>query len=191
MHYFEPADISIYIQGRGIILKEKSLIAYNETSGKILAYGGEALYAAENTPDNVKIISPLHRGIIADYTAAVNLFAFLLNKAWGKRPLRKPPVAVCVPENITITGKKVIEDTLYQAGTGEVLISLLPLEQLLEEIPGLSGNWHKVKTFICIGKDEPWGYIKEQLSEITSYAEREGIAASEVIKMFREMYKQA
>ena len=80
MHYFEPADISIYIQGRGIILKEKSLIAYDETSGKILAYGGEAVHAAENTPDNVKIISPLHRGIIADYTAAVNLFVFLLNK---------------------------------------------------------------------------------------------------------------
>lgn len=105
------------------------------------------------------------------------------------RPLRKPPVAVCVPENITITGKKVIEDTLYQAGTGKVLVSVLPLEQLLEEIPGFSGSWHKVKTFICIGKDEPWGYIKEQLSEITSYAEREGITANDVIKVFQEMYK--
>ena len=66
MHYFEPADISVYIQGRGVILKEKSLIAYNETNVKILAYGEEAVHVAENTPDNVKIISPLCRGIIAD-----------------------------------------------------------------------------------------------------------------------------
>ncbi|MCI9079137.1 MAG: hypothetical protein HFH68_09490 [Lachnospiraceae bacterium] len=189
MNYFEPADISIYIQGKGTVLKEKSLIAYNETSGKILAYGNEAAHMAENITDSIKIISPLCRGTVADYMAAVKLFTFLLDKTWGKRLLRKPPAAVCVPGNITMTGKKAVEDTLYQAGAGKVLVSVLPLAQLLEEIPRLSADWHKVKTFICIGKDEPWNYIKEQLSEIASYAEHEGISAVDIVKVFQEMYR--
>ena len=73
MHYFEPADISIYIQGRGIILKEKSLIAYNETSGKILAYGGEAVHAAENTR-------------FSDSKTSRNLINFFAFSPWTLRP---------------------------------------------------------------------------------------------------------
>lgn len=63
----------------------------------------------------------------------------------------------------------------------------MPLGQLLEEIPRFPGNWHKVKTFICIGKDGPRCYIKEQLLEIISYAGHKGIASNEVVTMLQEM----
>ena len=77
---FEAADIIIYIKGKGIVLKEKSLVAYNTISSKIMAFGEAALTMAENPADNIKVISPLRRGMVADYIAAVKLFTYLLFK---------------------------------------------------------------------------------------------------------------
>ena len=81
MDFFEPADIVIYIQGRGIVLKEKSLVAFDNVSGKIAAFGKEAEDMVKNPAEHIKIISPMKRGSIADYMAAVKLFQYLLKKA--------------------------------------------------------------------------------------------------------------
>lgn len=86
MDLFEPADIIIYIQGRGIVLKEKSLLAIDKESGKILAYGEKARHMADNFNNNIKIISPLRLGAAADYIAAAGLFKCLLIK-YGKNHL--------------------------------------------------------------------------------------------------------
>jgi len=84
---FEPADIVVYIQGKGIVLKEKSLLAYDTVSKKIIAVGNEVEDIIKNPQKDIKIVSPLRRGIIADYIVAVKLLRFLLIKAWGKKPL--------------------------------------------------------------------------------------------------------
>lgn len=103
---FEAADIIIYIKGKGIVLKEKSLVAYNTVSGRIIAFGEAALPMAENPSDNIKVISPLRRGMVADYIAAMKLFTYLLSEAWERKPLCKVPVAICVPKGITEVEKR-------------------------------------------------------------------------------------
>ncbi len=183
---FEPADIVVYIQGKGIVLKEKSLLAYDTVSKKIIAVGNEVEDIIKNPQKDIKIVSPLRRGIIADYIVAVKLLRFLLIKAWGKKPLIKPPISICVPKGITEVEKKAILDALYQSGAKEIYITDIPLEQLLEELPNLPKKWQKVKIFIAITKKEPEYYIAEQISELLCYAGQEGITIERIKQIFKE-----
>lgn len=99
MDLFETADIVIYIKGRGVVVKEKSLLAFDTISKKVVATGNDAEDMLRNPQENIEVISPLRRGMIADYTAAVELMRSLLQKAWGKKPLIKQPVSVCAKRN--------------------------------------------------------------------------------------------
>ena len=64
---YEPADIEIYLKNQGLVRKEKSLIAYQESDGKILAVGTEAEQIAKQQQNGVVVVSPLRQGMIADY----------------------------------------------------------------------------------------------------------------------------
>ena len=91
---YEPADIEIYLKNQGLVRKEKSLIAYQESDGKILAVGTEAEQIAKQQQNGVVVVSPLRQGMIADYRAAVQMFRMLLERACGKRHLWKPNIVV-------------------------------------------------------------------------------------------------
>lgn len=179
MEFFEPADIMIYIQGRGMVLKEKSFLAFDIISKKIVAYGDEAGHMVGHQAENIHIISPLRTGVIADYVATVQLFRHLLIKAWGKKLLLKVPMAICVPKGLTEVEKKAVEDVMYQIGAKEVFIADIPIERLLKELPA-DKNWQKIKIFIGITKDEPKRYITEQYLNMLNYAKQEGISIEEV-----------
>ncbi len=186
MDLFETADIIIYIKGRGVVVKEKSLLAFDTISKKVVATGNDAEDMIRNPQENIEVISPLRRGMIADYTAAVELMRSLLQKAWGKKPLIKQPVSVCVPKEITDVEKKALLDVLYQSGAKELFITDISMEQLLRELPNLPKNQQNVKTFISITKETPERYIAEQIAEMLRYAGQEGISMERVNEIFQE-----
>ena len=186
MELFETADIVIYIEGRGVVVKEKSLLAFDTISNKVVAAGNDAEDMLKNPQENIKVISPLRRGMVADYMAAVELLRSLLRKAWGKKPLIKQPVSVCVPKEITDVEKKAVMDALYQSGAKEIFITDISMEQLLRELPNLPKNWQNVKTFISITKENPECYIAEQITEMLRYAGQEGISIEKVKEIFQE-----
>lgn len=184
----EPADISIYIQGRGLVLKEKSLVAVDAAKEKILAIGAEAEQMAETSPENILILSPLRQGRIVDYLVAVKLFTHLLQKAWGKKPLLRPPVAICVPKGISEVEKRAAEDAIYQAGAKEVLISDIPVEEFVREFPEKMPKLSKkFTTIVGISKEEPERYVREQLACVLCYAKQEGISAGRVEELLGKM----
>ncbi len=189
MTFYEPADIMIYIKDKGVVLKEKSLVALNATDWKVLAVGDDAEHIFDSPEGQINIISPLQRGIIADYQAAVYLFSSLLKKALGKKLFPKPFIAICTPTDLTEVEKKAFTDLFYQVGAREVFLAECPLELLLQKIKTqeLTARWQKIKIFVVITKDEPKHYLKEQLSEALAYAKREGIADSQVKEMLGEM----
>lgn len=186
MDLFETADIVIYIKGRGVVVKEKSLLAFDTISKKVVATGNDAEDMIRNPQENIEVISPLRRGMIADYTAAVELMRSLLQKAWGKKPLIKQPVSVCVPKEITDVEKKALLDVLYQSGAKELFITDISMEQLLRELPNLPKNQQNVKTFISITKETPERYIAEQIAEMLQYAGQESISMERVNEIFQE-----
>ncbi|MBD5548832.1 MAG: hypothetical protein HDQ97_15860 [Lachnospiraceae bacterium] len=188
----EPSDIVIYIKGKGMVLKEKSLVAFDTVSCRVLAYGTEAEGIAREGSKDTVVVSPLRQGMIVDYVVARELFKHLIQKALGKRLFRKPAVAVCVPEGIVAVEKKIMEDVVISATRArELMIADIPVEQFVKEMPEkFPAEYKKYKIVIGITKDEPEEYIKEELGGILQYAAREGIPARRVADLLQsEMEK--
>lgn len=181
---YEPADVVIYLSGRGLVLKEKSLLAFDRVTKKILAYGAGAENAAAAAPEDILIFSPLRQGKIVDYTAAVHLFSHLLHQVVGQRLLKKPAVAICVPKDTSEVEKKAMMDTFYQAGAKEVMITEIPAEQFIQDAPENSPKLsRKFQVVVGITKDDPESYIKEQLSHTLAYAAQTGISPERVAQL--------
>lgn len=116
------SSILVYIKGRGVVLKEPSVVAVNRDTNKVLAYGEDARLMLGRTPDNITAVRPLRQGVISDYTLTEKMLKYFITKAVGKRTLRKPRISVCIPSGATEVEKKAVEDAAYHAGAREVTI---------------------------------------------------------------------
>ena len=121
------ASILVYIKGKGVVLKEPSVVAFDRDTNKIKAIGEEARLMIGRTPGNIVAVRPLRQGVISDYTVTEKMLKHFIQKAIGKRTLKKPRVSVCVPSGVTEVEKKAVEDATYQAGAREVAIIEEPI----------------------------------------------------------------
>lgn len=121
------ASILVYIKGKGVVLKEPSVVAFDRDTSKIKAIGEEARLMLGRTPGNIVAVRPLRQGVISDYTVTEKMLKFFIQKAIGKKTFRKPKIAVCVPSGVTEVEKKAVEDATYQAGAREVYIIEEPI----------------------------------------------------------------
>ena len=121
------ASVLVYIKGKGVVLKEPSVVAFDRDTNKIKAIGEEARLMLGRTPGNIVAVRPLRQGVISDYTVTEKMMKFFIQKAVGKKTFRKPKIAVCVPSGVTEVEKKAVEDATYQAGAREVFIIEEPI----------------------------------------------------------------
>ena len=116
------ASILVYIKGKGVVLKEPSVVAVDRDTNNVVAYGESARLMLGRTPGNLKAVRPLKQGVISDYTLTEKMLKYFIEKAVGRKTLRKPRIAVCIPSGATEVEKKAVEDATYQAGAREVII---------------------------------------------------------------------
>ena len=116
------ASILVYIKGKGVVLKEPSVVAFDRDTNQIKAIGEEARLMIGRTPGNIVAVRPLRQGVISDYTVTEKMLKYFIRKALGKKTLRKPRISVCIPSGATEVEKKAVEDATYQAGAREVSI---------------------------------------------------------------------
>ena len=121
------ASILVYIKGKGVVLKEPSVVAFDRDTNKIKAIGEEARLMLGRTPGNIVAVRPLRQGVISDYTVTEKMLKYFIQKAIGKRMLKKPRISVCVPSGVTEVEKKAVEDATLQAGAREVSIIEEPI----------------------------------------------------------------
>lgn len=121
------ASILVYIKGKGVVLKEPSVVAFDRDTNKIKAIGEEARLMLGRTPGNIVAVRPLRQGVISDFTVTEKMLEHFVKKAVGKRTFRKPKIAVCVPSGVTEVEKRAVEDATYQAGAREVFIIEEPI----------------------------------------------------------------
>ena len=187
---YEPADIIIHVPGKGIVLKEKSLIAIQKADNKVVAVGTEVEQIAERNLGDIEVISPLRQGMIADYPAAEVMFSMLLMKALGKkRKIRilMPAVVVCMPKGITSVEEMAVKDAFLMA-TREVLIADVPAEEFIRENCEKSPKlYQKYKVIIDIAKDDPERYVEERLRDILAYAAREQISSEKMCALLQKL----
>lgn len=116
------ASILVYIKGKGVVLKEPSVVAIDRNTNEIKAIGEEARLMIGRTPGNIVAVRPLRQGVISDYTITEKMLKYFIQKALGKTQFRKPRICVCVPSQVTEVERKAVEDATYQAGAREVSI---------------------------------------------------------------------
>ena len=115
------ASILVYVKGKGVVLKEPSVVAYDRDTNKIVAIGEEARLMLGRTPGNIVAIRPLRQGVISDYTITEKMLKYFIQKAVGRSYFgRRPRISVCVPSQVTEVEKKAVEDATYAAGARDV-----------------------------------------------------------------------
>ncbi|MDF2842651.1 MAG: cell shape determining protein MreB/Mrl family [Herbinix sp.] len=121
------ASVLVYIKGKGVVLKEPSVVAFDRDSNKIKAIGEEARLMLGRTPGNIVAVRPLRQGVISDYTVTEKMLKYFIVKAVGRQRFRKPIISVCVPSGVTEVEKKAVEDATYAAGARDVHIIEEPI----------------------------------------------------------------
>lgn len=117
------ASVLVYVKGKGVVLKEPSVVAFDRNTNRIKAIGEEARLMLGRTPGNIVAVRPLRQGVISDYTVTEKMLSYFISRTVGKSLFgRKPRISVCVPSGATEVEKKAVEDATYQAGAREVSI---------------------------------------------------------------------
>ncbi len=109
------ATVLVYVQGKGIVLKEPSVVAIDRNTDKILKVGREAQMMLGRTPGNITAIRPLRDGVISQYEYTLRMIQYFIKKACGNA-FFAPRVIICVPSGITEVEERAVVDAATQAG---------------------------------------------------------------------------
>ncbi|MBQ7198649.1 MAG: rod shape-determining protein [Selenomonadaceae bacterium] len=110
------ANVLVYVKGKGIVLREPSVVAVDKENDAILAIGEEAREMIGRTPGNIVAIKPLRDGVISDYDMTEAMIRHFLEKVVGRSFLFRPRVMICVPTGVTVVEKKAVQEAAEQAG---------------------------------------------------------------------------
>lgn len=117
------ASVLVYVQGKGVILQEPSVVAIDKNTGKRIAVGEEARQMLGRTPGNIVAIRPMRDGVIADYQTTEIMLKYLLRKAGIRSiPFFKNRVVVCIPSGVTEVEERAVRQAAHKAGAGEVKV---------------------------------------------------------------------
>mgnify|MGYP004466687997 FL=1 len=121
------ATVLVYVKGKGVILKEPSVVAINKVNNKILAVGEEARKMIGRTPGNIIAVRPLKDGVISDYDITEKMLKEFIKKACGGKKIIAPKVMVCIPSQATEVEKRAVIDATKNSGAKEVHLIEEPL----------------------------------------------------------------
>ncbi len=121
------ANTLVHLKGRGIIIREPSVVAIDKYTGNVVAVGTEAKEMLGRTPENLNAIRPLKDGVIADFTATRMMLKHLVDKACQRYVIARPRVVVCVPSGVTEVEERAVEEATINAGAREAYLMEEPM----------------------------------------------------------------
>ena len=111
------ATVIAYVKGKGIVLREPSVVAVDNNTGNVLAVGKEARKMLGRTPGNIVATRPLREGVISNYTVTEKMLKYFINRVCGKFVFA-PRIMICIPSQVTEVEKKAVIDAASQPGSG-------------------------------------------------------------------------
>ena len=131
-------NVLIYAEGKGIVLREPSVVAVDKITGKVLQVGSAARNMLGRTPGNVVAMRPLREGVISDYDMTEKMLAAFFQKIM-RYALVKPRVIVCVPSGVTEVEERAVIQSAMEAGARRVYLIEEPLAAALGANLDVSG----------------------------------------------------
>lgn len=120
------ATVIAYVKGKGIVLREPSVVAIDNRTKDVLAVGQEARRMLGRTPGNIVATRPLKDGVISDYTVTEKMLKHFINKVCGKF-IFAPRIMICIPSQVTEVERKAVIDAATQAGARKVYLIEEPI----------------------------------------------------------------
>ncbi len=121
------ANTLVHMKGKGIVLREPSVVAINNNTGDVLSVGLDAKNMIGRTPGNITAIRPMKDGVIADFQVTQGMLKYFIRKVMGNNKLLRPRVVVCVPSGVTEVEKRAVIDATLQAGAKEAYLIEEPM----------------------------------------------------------------
>lgn len=116
------ANTIVYVEGKGIVLREPSVVAKNTRTGEIIAVGSDAPDMIGRTPESIVATRPMKDGVIADYDTTVAMVKYYIEKAVGGRLAGRPNIMICVPSGATEVEKRAVVDAAQVAGARDASV---------------------------------------------------------------------
>ena len=110
------ANVLVYVKGKGVVLKEPSVVAVNRDTNQMLAIGEDARRMIGRTPGNIVAIRPLRDGVIADYDITESMLRFFIEKVVGRSIVFRPRIMICIPSGVTMVEQRAVQEAAEQAG---------------------------------------------------------------------------
>lgn len=121
------ANTLVYLKGKGIVLREPSVVAIDKNSRKLLAVGNEAKQMIGRTPNSIVAVRPLRNGVIADFEVTHQMIKYFIHKVNTKRGFLRPRIVIGIPSGITEVEKRAVHESAQQAGAREVYLIEEPM----------------------------------------------------------------
>ena len=116
------ANTLVYARGKGIVVREPSIVAINKLTNRVEAVGVEAKEMLGRTPGNIEAIRPMKDGVIADFEVTERMLDYFIRKAHGRKLYVHPRIVIGVPGEITQVEKRAVRDSAQKAGASEVYL---------------------------------------------------------------------
>lgn len=121
------ANTLVHVKGKGIIIREPSVVAVNKNTKTILAVGDDAKSMIGRTPGDIVAIRPMKDGVIADFDITQSMLKYFIKRAIGSGFVSKPRVVICVPSGVTEVEKRAVEEATLSAGAKEAYLIEEPM----------------------------------------------------------------
>lgn len=125
------ANVLVYIKGKGIVLREPSVVAVDKDTNQVLAIGEEARRMIGRTPGNIVAIRPLREGVIADYDITESMLRHFIEKVVGRSFVFRPRIMICIPSGVTMVEQRAVQEAAEQAGARHTQLIEEPLAAAL------------------------------------------------------------
>ncbi len=121
------ANTLVYVKGRGIVLREPSVVAVEAKSRKVVAVGSEAKLMLGKTPGSILAMRPLKDGVIAEFDVTAQMLHHYFKKVSGNTIFSRPKVIICIPYGVTEVERRAVEDVTLEAGAQSVALIEEPI----------------------------------------------------------------
>ena len=121
------ANTLVYMKGKGIIMREPSVVAVDTKTDEVRCVGAEAKAVIGRTPGSIVAVRPLKDGVIADFDITTNMLENFLKKACGNSMFSRPRVVICIPSGVTEVERRAVREATLKAGARQVSVIEEPM----------------------------------------------------------------
>ncbi len=125
------STVLVYVRGKGVVLKEPSVVVYDKDTNEIKAIGDDAREMMGRTSGNIEAVRPVRGGVISDYSITEKMMRYFIQKAVGRRTLKRPRICVGVPSGATEVEKNAVTQATLEAGARDVTVIEEPVAAAL------------------------------------------------------------